>query len=433
LRIDDLRALVSDRLHLLPRMRRRVVWPPFDLDRPHWEDDPAFDLGNHLDVVTAPAPGDDDVLRRIAADTWSEPLDRAHPLWHMRFVNGLDAGRVALIERTHHALVDGVSGVDIAAVLLGTNPEPSPPTPRPWSPAPPETLTERAVGAIRDEAGDWTGVVSGAASTLVHPSMLRSAARTVADIASTLAADGLARRSSLNEPSGGGARRLAWIRSRLDQVKEAGARAGATANDVVLAAVAGGIRAALIARGEAVEPDATLHVLVPVSIRRADEHGSLGNRVTGLVVPLPIGVVDPTERLTAIAAETARHKAGPEAGATAALVGAIDHLPPPLVRWIAPVVHHQPLINLVVTNVPGPDVPLYLLGSRMLEAFPIVPLVGNLSVGVAILSYAGALNLGLTADETTCPDLDVLVDGIEHSLHVLCAGACSAPLEEALP
>jgi WS/DGAT/MGAT family acyltransferase len=203
---------------------------------------------------------------------------------------------------------------------------------------------------------------------------------------------------------------------------------------VLLTAVAGGLRAALLSRGEVIDPETSVQVLVPVSVRRADERGTLGNKVAGLVVSLPVGISDPGERLVAVAAETARHKASPEASATASFVGAIDRIPPAVVRWIAPVVHHQPLINLVVTNVPGPDVPLYMLGARMLEAFPIVPLVGNLSVGVAILSYAGALNLGLIADETTCPDLDVLVDGIEHSLHGLCAGGRTvAHMEEATP
>jgi WS/DGAT/MGAT family acyltransferase len=420
LRIDDLRALVAGRLDLLPQLRRRVVWPPLDLDRPRWEDDPTFDVAHHMDVVEAPAPGDDEVLQRLAAETWSERLDRSHPLWHMRFVTGLDAGRVALIERTHHALVDGVAGVDVAAVMLGTSPEVEIPRPSAWTPAPPAPDAVRAATGLRDQLLDWVEVAAGAGATLAHPATLADRVRAMADVASTLAADGLAPHSSFNRPTGV-TRRLAWVRARLEQVKAAGARAGGTANDVVLAAVAGGVRATLLHRGEAVAHDAVLKILVPVSIRRADEHGVLGNRVSGLVVPLPIGLGDPGQRLAAIAAETTRRKSGHDTTATVTALDAADRLPPALLRWIAPVVHHQPLVNLVVTNVPGPGVPLYLMGARMLEAFPIVPLVGNLSVGVAVLSYDGALTIGVTADEATCPDLDVLVDGIERSLHALCA------------
>jgi WS/DGAT/MGAT family acyltransferase len=424
LRLDDLRALVDARIDALPRMRQRVVFPPLDVDRPHWEDDPHFDVAHHVDVVDAPAPGDDAALRDVAAATWSELLDRSRPLWHMRFVTGLDAGRVALVERTHHAMVDGISGVDVAAVLLDASPDAAVPVGHAWTPAPPGTAPALAVDGLRANAREWAGVVSGAASTLVHPSMLGSAARRLGDVAGTLVADGLAPRSSLNESTGPD-RQLAWVRARLDQVRAAGADRGATANDVLLAAVAGGVRHLLIARGEPVDEHTALHVLVPVSIRSADQRGMLGNRVTGLVVRLPIGIADPGQRLDAVAAETARHKAGSEGRATTTLLDALDHVPAALVRWIAPVVHHQPLVNLVVTNVPGPDLPLYLLGARMLEAFPIVPLVGNLSVGVAVLSYAGALNVGLTADRATCPDLGVLVEGIETSLHRLCAGSGS--------
>jgi WS/DGAT/MGAT family acyltransferase len=320
-------------------------------------------------------------------------------------------------------LVDGVSGVDVAAVLLDVTPETRRQPPSTWRPSAPEPAPVALVRGLSRRAGDLVAVAGGASAALVHPSRLAANARRIAEVVTSLRTDGLAPRSSLNVPTGTG-RRLAWVRTHLADVKAAGADTGATANDVVLTAVAGGVRTALLARGEVVAHEQTISVLVPVSVRRPDERGSLGNRVSALVLPLPIGLGDPAARLDATMNTMRRLKAEHGAEASETLVGALDLLPPVAIRLLAPVVHRQPLINLVVTNVPGSAAPLYMLGARMLEVFPIVPLVGNLSVGVAVLSYDGALNLGLTADTATCADLDVLIGGIERCFRDL--GAMSA-------
>jgi WS/DGAT/MGAT family acyltransferase len=346
-------------------------------------------------------------------------------LWHIRFVTGLQDGRIGLIQRTHHALVDGVSGVDIAAVLLDLSPEVDVPPASTWVPAPPPTAPVAALDAVRHQLHGLAGVTARTGSMLVHPTQWARSARTIADVVTTLVNEGVAPRSSLNQKIGT-TRRLGWIRADLAAVKAAGADLGATANDVVLTAVAAGLRHVLLARGEAVAHDAVLKVLVPVSVRGAHEHGALGNRVSGLVVPLPIGLGDPDERLRSIVSTMARLKAEHGADAAQALLGAADLLPPAAIRLISPVVHRQPFFNLVVTNVPGPNLPLYMLGARMLEAFPIVPLTGDTCLGVAVLSYDGALNIGLIADVTTCPDLEIVVEGIEHGLREV--GAVAAPI-----
>lgn len=415
LRLGDLQRLVESRLERLPRLRRKLSWTPLGINRPCWIDAVDFDVADHVDAVMAPPPGDDEALRRVAAATWSELLDRSHPLWHIRFVTGLEGGRVGLIERVHHALVDGVSGVDVAAVLLDIERETTTSSPAPFEPARPDPAAVVALRAARQRALDLGAVAATAGATMLHPTRLAAAARSARDVAVGLLDDGVAPPSSLNVATGR-RRRFAWVRGDLAAVKAAGAGFGATANDVLLAAVTAGLRHALLARGEAVAHDAVLRALVPVSVRRPDERGALGNRVSGLVVPLPIGLGDPAERLRTIAATTARLKAGHGADAAETLLGIADLLPPVAIRLLAPLVQRQPFFNLVVTNVPGPGFPLYMHGARMLEAFPIVPLVGNQSVGVAVLSYDGALNIGLTADAAACPDLDVVVDGIEHGL-----------------
>ena len=247
-------------------------------------------------------------------------------------------------------------------------------------------------------------------------------AHSVADLGGSLASlrtDGLrAPRSSLNQQIGS-ARQLAFVRQRLEAVRSAGKPFGATVNDVVLTAVASGVRELLLARGEPLTPDQQLKILVPVSVRTSGEAMGLGNRVGALLTPLPIGIGDPHARLEAIAETTRTLKQGNEAATADGLLQATDLLPPSIVRLVQRGVHHQPLVNMVVTNVPGPPFPLYALGSRMLEAFPVVPLGGNMSLEVAILSYDGALNLGVTSDRDTCPDADVFVHGVQRAFDTL--------------
>jgi diacylglycerol O-acyltransferase / wax synthase len=416
LRLAELRARIDARLGVLPRLRRRLAPVPFGLDRPHWVDDPEFDVTRHVGELRAPPPGDDAALRRVAAQVLGETLPRDRPLWDLRFVTGLGGDRVALVERVHHSLVDGVSGVDLATVLLDLEPDAPPPPPPPawWAPPLP-AVTARLVDGLRDRAGDPVRAARRVADAATHPTRAMRALGTVGRGLGALVASGLlAPRTSLNRAPAG-AQQLAWVRAPLDEVRTAGAAAEASVNDVVLTGVAGGLWWLLLERGEALPSDLVLKVLVPVSLRRDDEHGTLGNRVGAIYAPLPVGIGEPRARLTAVTDGMRRLKGRGQGEATGLLLDAADVLPAGASRLMSRAVEHQRIVNLVVTNVPGPPVPLYAAGARMLEAYPVVPLGANLAVGIAVLSYAGTLAVALTADSVACPDVDTFAAGIERA------------------
>lgn len=416
LRLDDICGHVAARASLLPRLRHRLWTPPGGIDHRRWVDDEHFDVRRHIDVVEAPAPGDDDALRRLAAEAEAELLPRDRPLWHMRFVTGLRDGRVGLIQRTHHAMVDGVSGVDIAAVILDLTPEAGPDVADDWQPAHPPGAFDAVFDALRGTVRTPAWLLHQAEEYVRHPVTSLQRGQSLADALGTVLVDGLgAPACSLNVPVGP-RRDLAWIRTELPALKGVGRRFDATLNDVVLTAIAGGLRAQFVGRGETVDPHRTVKILVPVSLRTEGERGALGNRVGAYLLHLPVGVESAEERLAASSEAMRRLKTHHEATASHALLGLADLLPTRVAEAIARGVDSQSLINLVVTNVPGPRDPLYLLGSRMLEAFPIVPLGGNLSLGVAILSYGEMLTIGVTVDPDTCTDVETFVAGVHATL-----------------
>lgn len=422
LRLGELQDALVTRLGAVPRLRRRLARVPLGIDRPCWVDDPGFDVTRHVGEIRLAPPGDDDSLLRLAADLQSEILPRDRPLWDLRFVTGLSGGRVGLVERVHHALVDGVSGVDLAALLLDLTPDaPRPADPEPWSPRPPGALALMADG-LRDRAEQSRRIAGAVAGALRHPSRAVRSATTVTAGVASLARGGLAApRTSLGNAAAG-PRRLAVVRTTLAGTRAAAAEHGATLNDVVLSAVAGGLRWLLAARGVVLPADLVVRVLVPVSLRRPDEHGTLGNRVGSIVAPLPIGIGDPRERLDAVARSMRRLKGGPQSASTGLLLDAADLLPLGAARLVTGAMARQRLVDVVVTNVPGSPVPLYLAGARLLEAFPVVPLAAGLPVGVAVMSYDGQLALTLTGEERACPDLDTFAVGIERSLARLGVG-----------
>lgn len=429
LRLRELRAQVSARLDDLPRLRRRVVWPPLGAGRPCWVDDPDFDVDDHVDSVTLAPGSGSGALRRHAEQVVAQSLPLDRPLWHLRFVTGLPDGRVGLIERVHHALVDGVSGVDVATVLFDLTPDVEPSRPTTWTPAPAPSTAALALQGLASQSVAPVRALRSAAGALTHPVDAVRRGAHLATALGTVALDGVvAPRSSLNVPVGP-SRQLAWIEARLRDVKEAGRIHRATANDVVLASVAHGLRALLLARGDGIAADEVLKVLVPVSLRDEGQRGALGNRVGALLLRLPIGIADPIDRLQAVARTTERLKQRREATTTDLLLGLADLLPAGLSGRLARLTGEQRLVNVVVTNVPGPPFPLYCRGARMIDAFPVVPLGGNMAIGVAILSYDGALNVSLTADPEAVPDLEVLRGGIEDGFAAV--GARPRPWDSA--
>jgi WS/DGAT/MGAT family acyltransferase len=418
-RLDEIRTALEARLPLVPRLHQRPVWPPVVWGRPVWVDDPHFDICRHVTVFDAPGIQEHQLFDMVAR-THSQLLERSRPLWHLMFVTGLEGDRVALIERIHHAMVDGLAGVDVAALLLDTERDAPRPesivassfrtTPR-WSLAVP-SIVEQAVRPWR--------AARAAASSVRRPQATVGAALRLAWAVGAEVRGLPAPRCSLNLSAGEG-RRYDVVRHSLESARAARAHLGGSVNDVVLAATTTGLRHLLEGRGE-LRQVADVTAFVPVS-RRDGPAGTLGNQVAGIFVPLPVAEPDPVARYEQIRATTAKLKARHSADALAGLSAIAEWLPEPVVFVTARAVHRQPFINLVVTNVPGPSQPLYALGARMLEVFPVVPLARNLTVSVGVMSYAGQLNIGLLGDRTWMSDLGVLAAGIEEGYAELAAAA----------
>ncbi len=415
LRLGELQERIERRLGLLPRLRQRVQRVPGGVARPVWVDDEGFDITRHVDAVELPAPGDDAALLHLVEELLMVPLDRSHPLWHLRFVTGLSCNRVALVERAHHAMVDGVSGVDVSMVLLDTEPGAPVDGEKTWQPEPAPTPAALVVAGLADRVAAPLSAAIRVARSVLHPDQLIGGIRQTASALGTLGRSGwLAPKAPTNEQVGA-TRQILVTRVPFDDLQAAAARAGTTVNDVVLSVVAGGVRTLFESRGEPVPAGRVLKTLIPVSLRDESHAMTLGNRVGGMFANLPIGIADCGERLAAVHEITTELKASPEAATSSALLGLADLLPLSAARAIGRAVHHQPFVNTVITNVPGPPFPLYAMGSRMIEAIPIVPLGGNMDFEVAVLSYDGALTLCVTADRATCPDAQALMDGIESA------------------
>lgn len=414
-RLAEVRDLVASRLVFIPKYRKRLMHVQFDQGRPVWIDDDRFDIGYHVRLTALPRPGTWEQLVTLTERVEEQLLDRDRPLWELWFVEGLEDGNVALIQKTHHAVVDGVSGVDVATILLDTSPEYQRVDPPDWSPEPPPTPSELLVDTLRERLTEPAEMVRTMRSMLRGPRLaIGRAVQLARSLATFVDRDAVAPRTSLNTSRTGRHRRFAAARVSLDDVKRIRRAYGGTVNDVVLSGVAGALAQLLRSRGEEVD-DVHLRILCPVSVRDDSERGLLGNKVSAMFLTLPIGIADPAERLAAIHASTKHLKESEQAVGAEFLLGLTQYAAPTLIGLAARVVHRQPFVNLVVTNVPGPQVPLYLMGARMLEAFPIVPLTRNLSVVVGILSYDGALNFGLFGDRDACADIEVLAAALDDS------------------
>ena len=415
--LDELLEHVESRLALVPRFRQRVQATPLQITNPVWADDPGFDLEWHVRHVALPRPGSTDQLRELVGRVMSTPLDLERPLWQLYLVEGLEAGRHAYISKTHHALVDGVSAVDVGTIMLDPNPEGTemPILEERWDPdvPSPELLFVRA--ATERISTPMRAARKAALGALSMPRETAGRVMRTAESFAGLAAGGpTAPRTFLNEEIGRD-RRVAFVRTELDALKQARGETGATVNDVILAVATGGLRRLFERRGEAV-PD-QLVALVPMSIRRSDEHLELGNRIATLMVALPLSEPDPAERLRLVHAETTRVKESEQARAASLVIEATGWTPPTINRVLADVISRQLNWNLVVSNVPGPQMPFYLLGRRMVEVYPVVPLSPQqhaLSIGV--VSYDGGVFFGVTADRNLFADIDEVAADLEAAL-----------------
>lgn len=409
-RLADAREMVATRLHLVPRFRKRLMEVPLDLGRPIWVDDDRFDIAHHVRLTALPRPGSWEQLVTLTTRVQSQLLDRSHPLWELWFVEGLEDNRVALIQKTHHALVDGASGVDVATVLLDFEREPTVLEPPEWTPEPGPSPAQLLVDSVREQITQPAELIERVGSIVRAP--IRAAERGLGvarSLRTMLGRDAVAPRTSLNQPVGRH-RRFDVVRVPLEDAKTARLEFGGTVNDVVLAAVGSGLAQLFASRDESPEH---VRAMIPVSVRSDDQHMDLGNRVSAMFVNLPVVADGPLDRLRAVSTITSDLKDRHQAVGAEFLVGLTRYAAPTLLSLASRAVHNQPFFNLVITNIPGPQQPLYTLGARMLEAFPIVPLAHNLTIGIAILSYDGNLDIGVFADRDAAPDVEVLTAGIE--------------------
>ena len=411
---DEVLDMVASRLQMVPRFRRKLATVPFGISRPVWVDDTHFNIEYHVRHTALPPPGDAAQLKRLAGRIMSQQLDRSKPLWEIWFAEGLTGDRFALISKTHHCLIDGISGVDVMSVVLDLEPEPAPVEREPWTPLPEPTSDQLFVDALRERFTSPGEVVHSVQGTVMDPrglpGKLIDAARALgAFLGSSFAAPA----SSLNQAIGPH-RRFETVLADLGEFKRIKNAFGATVNDVVLTVVAGGLRTLLENRGEAVD-ELELRAMVPVSVRADSERGALGNRVATMWATLPIYEPDPIERLGIVHESMRDLKSSGQAVGAQLLTAFGEYAPPTILAQATRVVARQRAFNLVVTNVPGPQTPLFTLGREMKEVYPVVPLSDNTTIGIALFSYHGTIGFGLTGDYDTTRDIGVLAEGIEKS------------------
>ena len=428
---EDLLDHIQSRHRLVPRFRQKLAYPPAQTGRPFWVDDPNLNLEYHVRHSALPAPGSEDQLRRMAARVFSQQLDRSKPLWELWLVQGLTRNRFALLTKTHHAVVDGASGVDIATVLFDLNPVPEQPhSDDAWTPQPePSSATLLAKG-VEDVARAPVRAVRRLERAVQHP---ESAVKQVSDAVEAVSEVGWnfanpAPKVPMNVEIGSH-RRFAWVRSDLDRFKRVKDALGGTVNDVVLAVVAGALREWLRGRGIRTE-GLELRAQVPVSIRASDEHGQLGNRLAVMRAPLPVYIADPVRRLEEVSQAMKGLKQSKQALGAEVISRFNDFAPPTLLAQAARINFSTRLFNLTVTNVPGPQVPLYVLGRELEDIFPIGFLPPNQALFVAIMSYNGGINFGLLADYDSMDDVDVIASGIETAIAELVDAAAAAAEQE---
>jgi len=417
--IDVIRDFVSAKLHLIPRYRQRLAHLPIE-QTPVWVDDEHFNIHYHVRHTSLPRPGGHEQLLALMGRLASQPLDRAKPLWEIWIVEGLAEDRFALISKTHHAMIDGVSGVDLMTVLLSLAPSTWIGEPPPFKPRTVPNGTELMVRETARRIGSAVATVTSLHRLVSDAQVIAmSGVRRVRAVGYSLASGWLTQASStpLNGRIGPN-RRFATMETDLAEVKAVKNALGGSVNDVVLATVAGGVRRYLTAH-ELDPTDLDFRVMAPVSVRSQEQRGSLGNQVAMWLVPLPVGEPDPARRLAAVHDETERLKRTDQALGASTLARLSAGAPLTLVSLASRLASNARPFNMTVTNVPGPQFPLYLLGSRLVATYPLVPLWQGHGAGIALFSYEGTLFWGFNADWDIVADLDRLVASMEDSFREL--------------
>jgi diacylglycerol O-acyltransferase / wax synthase len=426
-RYEEFVDKLEQRLHLVPRYRQKLAWPPLVQSRPVWIDDPHFNARYHVRHTALPAPAGDEELRRLAGRIFAQALDRSKPLWELWLVDRVGDDRFALISKTHHALVDGVSGVDISTVLFDLEPDPPEPDPAPaWYPRPEPNSAALLATALAERATTSLDAARGALGAVRHPERaVGGGGKAVKGLAAMAAGVTGAPASPLNVRIGSH-RRFAWVDADLGRFKAIKDALGGTVNDVVLAVVAGALRSFMIRRGRDPE-DIELKAMVPVSVRADAERGALGNRVAAMYAPLPLYAADPKERFAIVHEAMGGLKESGQAVGAEVITRLAGFAAPTVLDQAARLQTRQRFFNIVVTNVPGPQFPLYLQGRRLRALYPQVPLTLNTALGIAIMSYDGRLGFGLLGDYDALPDLDAVADDVEGAIDELAEAAGLGP------
>jgi WS/DGAT/MGAT family acyltransferase len=418
-RIEEVRRRLEPRLNAVPRFRQLLKRPSLGLGWPLWVDAHSFDIADHVRVHSVAAPGGEPQLLQACQELARRRLDPSRPLWELWLLPGLPERRVGVLLRLHHAFADGAAAMAAFGALLDLSDDAPTPVTQPWTPAPAPTtgdlLRDNLRRRRRELGRGWSG--------LAHPRRTVRMARGALPAWREVLTEERAPHTSLNRPVGTD-RSLALVRGSLDLTKQVAHAHHAKVNDVVLAAVAGGLRELLTSRGEDVQGLAQ-RAMVTISLHDEQPWQAEGNKPGWMMVPLPLGEPDPVRRLELIAAETAarKHKPRVEAGSGIFRFVAIQRV------WYR-LFPRQRSVNLVVTNAPGPPVPLYLAGARLLEVFPMMPTMGNLTLVVGVLSYAGQLNISAVADREGCPDVEVFAEGVRKALGELARTGADRPSED---
>lgn len=418
---DVVRLLVS-KLPLVPRYRQRVRSVPLELGRPLWVDDEHFQVLYHVRHTAVPRPGDREQLRNLAGRVLGQRLDMSKPLWEVWLVEGLEEDRWALILKVHHCMVDGVAGADLMQLLFDSSPDAVHGDPRDWSPQRSPSTLAVVAGAVQDAALRPTRQLLAAPGVVGTVKGLVSTGRGLAAEMPTLARQlttPVAR--ALNGPIGPH-RRWAWAETQLAEVKRARTALGGTVNDLVLTAITRGFRDLLQGRGELAD-GLVVRTMVPVSVRTEGERGSLDNRISAVFVDLPVAEPDPRSRLASVREQMDHHKSALQRLDTRSIIGLADVTAPGLLAFgvKAGTRAGQWYAQAVTTNIPGPRVPLFVLGSRMLNSHAYVPISSGIRLSIGVFSYVDEMTFGVNADFDAFPDVDVLAEGISAGMDELCA------------
>lgn len=417
---------ILSRLHLVPRYRQKLAFVPFGQGRPVWADDPHFNPRYHIRHTGLPQPEDETELKQLAGRIFSQRLDRSKPLWEMWLVAHMAREQFAVIAKTHHALVDGISGVDITTVLFDASPEPlqPPKAPAPWVARPLPGGAKLLGDALLERSTVPGEMLRGTRA------MLRTPRKALAHLKETVVGVGATTLAGVSAPAPPSPfnveitshRRYTWVDGDLQQFKAIKNALGGTLNDVVLAVVSLALGRHMRAQGLDTE-GLVLKAMVPVSVRAEVERGALGNRVAAMWAPLPVGVPDPAECLAQVRLEMDGLKHSGQAVGAEVLTNLAGFAPPTILSQAARLQARQRFFNLVVTNVPGPQFPLYLLGRKLKALYPVVPLARKQALGIAVMSYDGHLGFGLLGDYDALPELETIAYELERSIGALAGAA----------